>query len=316
MSRNLSQMVADLFASTTDNRGLLSQVQRVGEEIRKALHSDETLFGRFNGLLESLRAILPDEQQRFQAALKTIATTSKLSRQEIIDALSGQLEELKIIEQRLQATVQAWRDGLRGREARAVQVRGEIAQLRLRLGQLESEELGIEARRMAQGHGPASAGKTVTDIFADLRTEIGSIKTKFVELTSDPAAERAPGPLQPRQHSGPPAVRKGAGKNLVSVGSKGGSGKKTGSVQDRAGGPGEAREAPMPAGEQDAASEGDDETTPNKGASRSGSQPGARKKSCPVCYKQMIWSPGEKVWRCPSGHHEIRSGGKPGSKRP
>jgi ribosomal protein L37AE/L43A len=41
-----------------------------------------------------------------------------------------------------------------------------------------------------------------------------------------------------------------------------------------------------------------------KSPSRSGSQQGVKKKSCPVCFKKMIWYPGEKVWRCPAGHHE------------
>jgi hypothetical protein len=45
-----------------------------------------------------------------------------------------------------------------------------------------------------------------------------------------------------------------------------------------------------------------------KGPSRSGSQAGARKKACPVCFKKMIWYPGEKVWRCPAGHHERKGG--------
>ena len=114
VSKNLTQIVAELFAKPMEGKELSSQIQRAGDEIRKVVHSEETMFGKFRGLLESFRAIIPDEKQRYQAALQALSTTSKLSRQEIIKAFGGQIEELNALERAAAPTQQAWREGLKG----------------------------------------------------------------------------------------------------------------------------------------------------------------------------------------------------------
>ncbi len=309
MSKDLSQIAADVFARSTQSRELASQVQRVGEEIRNALHSDDTMSGKFRGLLEALGAVLPDEQQRYNAALQAISSTSKLSRPEIISAVSGELEELRTVEQRLKATVQAWRDALKGMEARSQQLKGEIAHLRQRLGQLESEEQTIVT---AEGQGLAEAERTVRELFANSREEMSSLSRKIEELTTEEAAPRkeavkSSAPVPKKKVGGQKAAVRGPAPKQASdeVQARGKEKEAAPAAPTLPEAPGPAAEPSLPDAEP--ASAAREATGTKKGSSRSGSQPGGKKKkSCPVCYKQMVWSPGEKVWRCPAGPHGSR----------
>jgi chromosome segregation ATPase len=197
MSEDLSRIVTELFAKPMDGKELSSQIQRLGEEIRKIIQGD-TIFGKFRGLLESFREIIPDEQQRYLAALKALSTTSKLNPQEIKKALASQLEELKILEKGLVPTQHAWHDSLKGIEARSQQVKGEAAQLRAQLAQLESEEKALQAHLSVQEKDLALAEKTVRELFATILAEISSFNKKVAEFTADaPAAQPLPPPARP-----------------------------------------------------------------------------------------------------------------------
>jgi chromosome segregation ATPase len=149
MSKNLSQIVADLLAKPTEGKELSSRIQRLGVEIRNVVQSEGTISGKFRGLLESFREIILMSSS-VQAAIKALSTTSKLSRQEIIKAINGQLEELKIVEKSVMPSLPAWRDELKATEARTQERKGEMAKLRERIAQLENEEQTALARRGGQ----------------------------------------------------------------------------------------------------------------------------------------------------------------------
>ena len=46
MSKNLSRMVADLFVKSKDGEDLSSKIDRLRDELRKALDSESALFGK------------------------------------------------------------------------------------------------------------------------------------------------------------------------------------------------------------------------------------------------------------------------------
>jgi ribosomal protein L37AE/L43A len=360
MSKNLSQIIADLVAKPMESNEQSSQIQHLGDEIRKVIRSEDMMFGKFSGLLESFQAIIPDEKQRYQATLQAISTTSKLSRQEILKAMSSEHEELKIVETGLIPVQSGWRDGLKSLEVRSQQLKGELAQLRERLAQLESEGKTVQAGMLAREKDLALAEKTVKELFANIGSEIGSHQKKVEELTSEvTAAQSAPPAPQPSPKTEPPksyaAAKKKDGEQAAGI-MRAAPQQDTkfqrkcpmcggpfhllelekkwqcftcayeepatdavqGAVEEksepmdaptRAETPGPTAEAASPFIEP--ASMVNGPAVPRKGSSYSGSQPGAMKKACPVCFKKMIWYPGEKVWRCPSGHHE-RKGGPPG----
>jgi ribosomal protein L37AE/L43A len=376
MSKNLSQIIAEIFAKPMESKELSSQIQHLGDELRKVMISEDTVFGKFRVLLESFRTVIPDEKQRHQAALQALSTTSKLSRQEIVKAINGQLEELKIVETGLISPQSGWRDGLKSMESRSQQLKGEIAQLRERLAQLESEEKAVQAHMSAREKDLELAEKTVKELFANIVVEISALNKKVEEWTADaPVAQPIPpAPTPPAVQPTPPAAQPGPKKEPEKgdvLSKKMDSEQKveiktslpqqdtkfqrkcpmcggpyhllelekiwqcftcayeepaTDTVQDTSEEKSESMDTPTPAetpGPTDEAASFDvkplasmvnEPAGSKKVPSLSGSQPGANKKSCPVCYKKMIWYPGEKVWRCPSGHHERRGGPGSGSR--
>jgi ribosomal protein S27AE len=216
MSRNLSQIISDLFARSKGGEDLSSQIKRLGDEMRKVIQSEDAVFGKLRGLLESFREIIPDEQQRYHAALKALSTTAKLSRQEITKAISGQLEELKIVEKGLMPAQSGWRDEMKAMEARAREIKGEIAKLRERAAQLESEEKAILSSMAAREKDLELAEKTIRGLFADIGAEITSINKKVEELPAEgPAAQ--PVPQQAPMKSDVPGGKKGGGEQKIEI---------------------------------------------------------------------------------------------------
>ena len=141
MREILSQIVADIFAKSKGGKELSSEIPRLRDEIKKVIESEDTIFGKFLGLLESFKEVIPEETQRYNAAIKALSTTAKLSRQDIVKAVNNQLEELKILEKGLLGTPSGWRDELKAMEAKSQETRGEISKLREIIGEIG--ELGL-----------------------------------------------------------------------------------------------------------------------------------------------------------------------------
>jgi chromosome segregation ATPase len=190
MSRNISEIVADLFSKSAGGEDQSSRTRRLRDEMKGVIGSEDTIFGKLRGLLESFREIIPDEKQRYHAALKALSTTSKLGPQEIVKAVNSQLEELKVLEKGLMPAVPG-RDEVKAMESRSQQLKGEIAQLRERMAQLESEETTVRTGISAREKELQLAEKTVKDLFADTVAEITSLKKKVEELTAEAPAGQA-----------------------------------------------------------------------------------------------------------------------------
>ena len=188
MSKNFSQIFTELYARPVEGEDLYFRIRNVGEEIRKMVQSGETMSGRFQGLLESFRGIIPDEQQRYQAALKALSTTSKLGRQEVINAMNSQFEELKVLEKGLMPSHAGWDGELQAMETRSQMLKGEMANLRARIAQLESEEQLIQAGIAVRGKYLALVEKTVKELFANIGAEIAALNKKVEELPADASA--------------------------------------------------------------------------------------------------------------------------------
>ena len=212
----LSRIVADLFAGSKGGEDLSSRIQRLREEIKKAVESEDTVFGKFRELVESFREIIPEEKQRYTAAIKALSTTSKLTRQEIVKAVNTQLEELKILEKGFLPAGPGWRDEMKTLEARSKEMKDEISKLREKIGRLESEEKGILSDLAAKKREMEHVEKAVNGLFADIGAEITAIKRKVEEFTSEAAA---PPPVPPKASSEkatpPPSPPKASGKSDI-----------------------------------------------------------------------------------------------------
>jgi ribosomal protein L37AE/L43A len=192
----LSQIVADLFAKSKGGDELSSKINRLRDELKKVIEGGDTIFGKLRGLVESFREIIPEEKQRYNAALQALSTTSKLSRQEIIQAVNHQIEELKILEKVLLGTAPGWRDEHKIMEAKSRETKDEISKLRQKIEQLESEEKEILGGMGARQKEMEVVEKAVGELFANIGAEITSVKKKVEEFTAESAVSQ---PIPPKE---------------------------------------------------------------------------------------------------------------------
>lgn len=194
-SEILYRIAADLCVKSKGGEELSSKIDRLRNGIKKVIESEDTIFGKFRELVESFEGIIPEEKQRYNAAIKALSTTSKLSRQEIVKAVNNHLEELKTLEKGLMPALAGWRDEFKEMKAKSLEIRGDISKLREKIGRLESEEKGILNDMVAREKEMELVEKAVGELFTDIGAEITYIKKKVEEFTSESAASQ---PIPPR----------------------------------------------------------------------------------------------------------------------
>ncbi len=211
----LSQIVADLSAKSQGGEDLSSKTRRLREEIRKLVENENTIFGKFRALVESFREIIPEEKQRYSAAIKALSATSKLSRQEIVKGVNNQLEELKILEKGLMSAIPGWRDEMKAMEAKARELKDDIARLRETIGRLEGEEKGILASMAARQKDMELVEKAVGEVFTDIGAVITSVRKKIEESSAESASAQTATPKVPLKSDIFPAGEKGGSEQKI-----------------------------------------------------------------------------------------------------
>jgi hypothetical protein len=87
MKEDLSPLIAVLLEQARKGEDVSSGLDR----IRKAIQGDDSLSGKLHALEESLREVIPDEKQRYQAAIKAVSTTLNVTRSEVVAAVTKQV---------------------------------------------------------------------------------------------------------------------------------------------------------------------------------------------------------------------------------
>ena len=208
----LYRIAADLFVKSKGEEELSSKIDHLRGEIKKIIEGENAIFGKFRELLVSFEGIIPEERQRYHAAIKALSTTSKLSRQEIVKAVNNQFETLKSLEKGLMPTLPGWRDEFNVLKAKSLAIREEISKLREKIGRLESEEKEILNEMVARERELEQVETAVGELFAEIGAEITDIKKKVEELTSESAA---PQPIRASVKSEVPAKEKGGGEQKI-----------------------------------------------------------------------------------------------------
>jgi len=337
MNENLSKIVADLFARSQGDDDLSANIRRLRDAINKMTERDDAIYGKFRGLLASFQEVIPEEKQRYHAAIKALSSTSKLSQQEIVKAANDQLEELATLEKSLLSPLTGWYNELKAMDAKSREMRAEISKMRDTIVRLEGEEDGIRKGKAAREQIMKLAEKAMKELFTDVGTEITAIKKKVEEFNPESPAIQ-------------PAPQKAPGKKKVSVEKKSTEEKKveiqtppapidTGfqkkcpmcggqfnyhtnekiwmcytcayEESDNDASPGKSEEKREPAKVPEPAPAPDKITDTEglgskKGSSSFTSQPSERSKDCPVCRKKMFWDPDDSKWQCPSCGYERR----------
>ena len=187
MNEKLSRMVADLFEQSRGGEDLSPKIQSLRDEIKKVIESENSIFGKLRELVSSFQEIIPEEKQRYNAAIKALSTTSKLSREEIVSAVNNQLTEIALLEKSLVPSLPDWRKELKVMEATAQEMRGELAKLRERMVWLESEEKRILAGLLVRQREGESAEKAMWELFREIETEVAKITKKVADAAVETA---------------------------------------------------------------------------------------------------------------------------------
>ncbi len=176
----LSRIIADLASKSGEE--LSSAIQHLRREITNLIEHEDTLLGQFRRLVESFLEVIPDEKLRYNAAVKALSATSKLSRQLIVKGLDNQIEELKILERALLYSL-PWRGELIAMEARSREIRDETKRMQGVLRQLENEATGITGGTGAWQQEAGFAERTVSESITGIAAEMTAVRNKLVEFT-------------------------------------------------------------------------------------------------------------------------------------
>ncbi len=184
MSNNKKyNFIFDLLAKAKEKEGL--DVVRLRNELREKIGTGDETFGKFRELMESFQEIIPQETQRYNAAIKALSATSGISRQDVLESMGNQLEELRILEKGVLASVTGFYDELKAMESRADEIESEIAKLREKLADFEKQEREILAGKEAREKDMKVVEEGVRKVFSDVGAEISDFRKKIEEFTGE-----------------------------------------------------------------------------------------------------------------------------------
>lgn len=185
----LSRVAAELLAMTKGGKSPLDS-NGLREEIIKEIEGEDEIFGKFRGLVDSLRDVIPEETRLYHAAVKTLSTTSGLSQDDVLKSADGQLAELKELAEVFKSALPDWRDELKAMESRSLEIGEEISRLRKKIGLLEAEEKEILHGMAEREKEKELAEEGIGHLLEDIAAEIVEIKEKIGESTARKAAYR------------------------------------------------------------------------------------------------------------------------------
>jgi hypothetical protein len=291
------------------------QDDQISDEIRSEIKKEGENLGRFLDLVESFRAIIPDEGKRYYAAFTALSKTMGLDRDMITEAADKQLEALKKQEDGLSQKVKEKRDELDSLTSKAKSLRKEITVLQESIGRLEKEEKDIVDNISSEENKIKLMEEGFDNVVKEIKDGIIAVRGKVVDYLSEEnlkkeaaASDAASGLPEADATPEPVALEK---PEEVSAPSGPGDDAKT-EETDAASSLPEADATPEPV-----ALEKPEEVFVPSGPSDD-DQAGAstltdpfaenteKKKEhpCPICNSGMDWYSMEKKWKCYTCGHE------------
>lgn len=330
----IKESLSDLLAKAKEGQQL--DIIRIGDEIKKEIESRGEISRKFLELVELFGDIIPEEKQRYNAAIKVLSATSGLSRQNVLESINSQIEELNILERGALSAFPGFRDELRVPESRSQEIKSEIAELRGKIVQLEKEEQEILGDMAAREREMKNVEEAVSKLFTDIRVKITGIRKKIEEFTSGKVSPQPMAPadaVEGHEHE----EEKGGAEEEGTI-------EETSELQETeflrkcpmcggqihflikeemwkcyncgheesVKGDPEGANAVAAASEPAPSAEAATSTEPafapegmltpvaaSLESSPSEKKPARKKKACPVCRRQMDWHEKEKSWLCP-----------------
>lgn len=183
---NMKGLLSDLLARAKEREELDLVLLR--NEIRKEIEAGDKTLQKFLELVESFQEVLPKEKQRYNVAIRALYTTSRISRQNVLESTDNQLEELRKLEKGVLSDLTGFRDELNDMDARLEETKSELTKLREKIAHLEKEEEEILVDMAARESERKVVEEAVRKVFTDVATDIDEVRKKVEEFTAEKAS--------------------------------------------------------------------------------------------------------------------------------
>jgi hypothetical protein len=188
----LSRLTKNLFSevdryletgsfSKPPGRRLSLESGKLTDEIRKEIEREGEPLKKFLELVDSFKDIIPEEDKRFNAALKALGHAAGLVRKDVVGAADRQLEELKKQQEIFSYSVAHRRRELKSMGTKSREIRTQVAELRDRIRRLEEQEKEMLSNMEEGEREIASTEERFGSIVGDLGREIAGIKQRILE---------------------------------------------------------------------------------------------------------------------------------------
>lgn len=194
--RLISRIAADLLARARESEESSLDISRLRDEIIKDIESKDNILGKFRGLLETLRDVIPVEEKRYHAAIKIFSTTSGLSPKDILEAADTRLAALRGLDEAFMSALADQRDDLKVMKSKSLEIRNEISRFREKIERLEEEEQEILDGMAVRSREIESAENGIEGLLADIAAEITGVKAKVEESIAE---RELPQPVRSRK---------------------------------------------------------------------------------------------------------------------
>lgn len=155
------------------------------DEIRKEIEAGDKTLEKYLELVESFQEVLPKEKQRYSVAIRALFTTSKVSRQNVLESIDKQLEELGKLENWASSALTGFRDELSDIDSRLQETKSELTKLHEKIAGLEKEEQEILGNMAEREKEKNAIEEAVKKVFTDITEEISAVKKKIAEYTAE-----------------------------------------------------------------------------------------------------------------------------------
>jgi hypothetical protein len=187
----LSRLTKNLFSevdryletgsfSKASGRRLSLEGGKLAEEIRKEIEREGEPLKKFLELVDSFTDIIPEEDKRFNAALKALGHSGGLGRKDVVGAADRQIEELKKQQDIFSYSVAHRRRELKSMGTKSREIRTQVAELRDRILKLEAREQEMLSNMEEGEREITSAEESFGSIVKELGREIAGIKQRIL----------------------------------------------------------------------------------------------------------------------------------------
>lgn len=150
-----------------------AQVEGAGEELQ-----------RFLGLLDAFVDIIPDEQDRYSAAVKALSHATGLTVKDVLAAADRQLAELKGQREGFSEALARWREDLHLHAAKSREIRSRIGALEREIAELEAMEKEALSQLVTGEKEVARAAAQFDSMADEFHADIETARQKILDMVS------------------------------------------------------------------------------------------------------------------------------------